>query len=326
MSVITFTNTKTAIPGLAPSFHLGPGTERSYSYRDGDFLISLYGSDKGLMVISVGLTVTHKSPELLETWVKNVFGSKKVQKLALNPGEIVCGVWRPGLYSIKEINQALNVLDHQRYSAEQALYILIQKLSDILLYVEPDIKGKESYGHKIRELLILSCTEVENYWKKYLKVAGVPPKNYTTNDYVKLLTPLHLAEYEVVLKPYAKVKPLRPFAKWSSANPSISLSWYNAYNQTKHDRETHFNKATLKACIDAVAANIVMFSVRFGPFSLYESQSATSSHFNQLFAVRLHNPDFRTFYVPKIDCSVRRPELVCGQGKDELWVVRPLIL
>jgi hypothetical protein len=78
-------------------------------------------------------------------------------------------------------------------------------------------------------------------------IAGIPPPakgDFTTNDYVKLLAPLHLAEYEISLPRSADIRPIRPFCGWSSAQPAKSLSWYDGYNKTKHDRSSHFTEAS----------------------------------------------------------------------------------
>lgn len=79
-------------------------------------------------------------------------------------GDTVENLWRPSLYYSNDIQIALNIDPYEQRSAEQALRVLVEKLDDILLYVEPSQSGLASYGHKSRELLILACTEVENLW------------------------------------------------------------------------------------------------------------------------------------------------------------------
>ena len=114
--------------------------------------------------------------------------------------------------------------------AEQALLLLIQRLDELLHFIEPSPVTLQAYSHKARELLILSCTEVENAWKSYLRIANVPParSDFTTNDYVKLLVPLHLADYQISLPRYSDIQPIRPFLGWSAAQPTKSLPWYDA--------------------------------------------------------------------------------------------------
>src|SRR5262249_7417803 len=136
----------------------------------------------------------------------------------------------------------------------------------------------KTYSHKTRDLLILACTEVENFWQQYLVLAKVPlpPRGYfTREDYVKLCGPLYLKEFQINLPRYAGLKGFRPFATWS--RKKRSLPWYDAYNNTKHDRKSHFHDASLHNCLNAVTANIVLFSVRFGPYRLFQGRGTLAS-------------------------------------------------
>lgn len=324
---ITLRNHATTIPGWVPSIHRDH--PRSYAYRAGEFVVSIYGRDAGLFVLSSGLTVSQKTDADLDVWVRATFAANDVQPMQRGPGHAVRGVWRPGLYFTPQVNEALGVTDTERLSAEQALQLLIERLYDLFLYVEPTPQGLQSFGHKSRELLILAATEVENYWQRHARDAGMVAtrgRSLNTTDYVKLKQPLFLADYQVTLKPYASVAPIRPFAAWEAQTPTQSLPWYNAYNKTKHDRELHFHEASLERCLEAVCAAIVLFSVRFGPFSLVEGSSITSSHFKQLFSIALINPNPTTFYVPNIDTTDRSPGLVCGDGKVLPWTTDPIVV
>jgi hypothetical protein len=143
------------------------------------------------------------------------------------------------LYFWDDTSIALNVLEEERISQEYAIRILVQELDNLLLYMEPSKSGLESYSYKSRELLILSCTELENQWRAILSKSNVQPKNkrdYTTNDYVDLITKTHLHEFSVKLKNITYKAELKPFANWNPTNPTQSLVWYDSYNKTKHDR------------------------------------------------------------------------------------------
>src|SRR5262249_10923439 len=226
------------------------------------------------------------------------------------------GVWRPGLYYDKDVLQGLVATEPDLRLAEQSLLLLIERLDQILLFVEPTEQSLATHSHKARELLILACTEVEAQWKHYLQRGGVtPPKaGFTMNEYVKLCGPLHLEEYEVTLPRYDGVPPARPFSGWSAAAPTQTIPWYEAYNKTKHDRKAHFAAATLLACIQAIAANIVLFSVRFGPFRLYQGGGMLSALFNPTFTVALRGCDPRSFYIPEVDLKSRHEGLTWGSA------------
>jgi hypothetical protein len=329
MTAITYKNTKTALPGWVPTVHVEQ--TRGYAYETNSHFVHIYGKGTDLWVMSVGLTATQEKAGTLQDWVVRVFGAADIEPVTTPVGAAIQGVWRPALYFESEVSQALQYSDYDLRSAEQALRLLVERLDELLLYVEPDQAALQTYSHKARELLILACTEIENGWKHHMRLAAYPPvggRDYSTRDYVRLLKPLHLSEWELTLRPYGAVPVLRPFQRWDTKAPSQSLPWYEAYNKTKHDRSQHFSDATLGNCITAVAANIVLFCVRFGPFHFYERTGALAPIVNHLFQVRLIDCCPTDFYVPLVDLPVNaRKDLICGkQPQWHKWTTLPLTL
>ncbi|MBS7327929.1 MAG: hypothetical protein KIG68_04155 [Oxalobacter sp.] len=213
-------------------------------------------------------------------------------------GTIINHVWRPGL--CLNINEALDIDNGEKSRAKRELKILIEKLHEILMYIEPDPICLQSYGHKIRELLILACTECENTWTAYIRLSGNKKQRLTTNEYIALKDKLFLAEYRIKFLNHPITIDLEPFKLWNVKKPTESLSWYNAYNQTKHNREDFFNKATLENCLNAIAANIVLFCVRYSPYDLNEESDLCSKLINEYFSIELSNPNIASFYIPHI--------------------------
>lgn len=330
MTAIVYRNTKTTIPGWVDTLHVGQS--RGVAYDAGSHFVHFYGYGRGLYGVSVGLTATEKKSGSVNDWAKRVFGAEGIASATTPVGSTVSSVWRPGLYFLPETLQGLGNSESDQRSSEQSLRLLVERLDELLLYIEPDAHGLNAYSHKTRELLILSCTEVENTWKHYMRLATAAPdngKDFTTRDYVKLLGPLHLADFEVVLKPYSAVGALRPFGDWDATAPTKSLTWYDAYNKTKHDRSTYFSEATLHHCLSAIAANLVLFSVRFSPFPLLESPGTLAPLINQLFDIRLHQFNPETCYIPMLKLPAdMRDDLVCGGRKEfvQPWTVMPLKL
>ena len=274
----------------------------------------MFGKDRGLWVISTGLTATQPKSGSLRDWIDRTFGAVEVAETSCEVGHTVHGVWRPGLFYSEEVLQGLSAMPSDLRLAEQALLLLIQRLDELLHFIEPSPVTLQAYSHKARELLILSCTEVENAWKSYLRIANVPParSDFTTNDYVKLLVPLHLADYQISLPRYSDIQPIRPFLGWSAAQPTKSLPWYDAYNKTKHDRNSHFAEATLWNCLRAVSANLALFSVRFGPFHLFDGGGTLAAFVNQLFSIELKDCSPTSFYAPRNSIPVnQRSDLIC---------------
>lgn len=300
------------------------------AYETDTHFIHFYGRDSGQWIVSTGLTATEKKTGSLTDWVSRVFGADQIKPANYLVGSAVAGVWRPALYYQSEVLQALGNSENNQQTAEQALRLLVERLDELLLYIEPDANGLKAYSHKTRELLILACTEVENTWKHYMRLAGATPVtggDLTTKDYARLVGPLFLSEFEISLKPYGIVPPMRPFFGWNLAAPTRSLPWYDAYNKTKHDRSTHFGEATLHNCLMAIAANLTLFCVRFSPFPLFQTAGTLATLVNHLFQIQLRDCDPATFYIPLLSLpSNITPNLMCGQSKDwvQKWTTLPL--
>ncbi len=332
MKGICYKNTKTTLPNFVNTIHEDQAL--GYAYETDTHFVHFYGRGYGLYVISPGLTVIEKKNGLLQDWVQRVFGAIDIKPTLFEVGHTIEGVWRPGLYFQEELYQGLNITQIQQRSAEQALRILVEKLDEVLLYIEPDNAGLDAYSHKTRELLILSCTEVENQWKSFINKANLQPTNgrtFTTQDYIKLLNALYLNDFQVKLRNYNSVPIFKPFLGWNIASPTQSLPWYDAYNKTKHDRDVHFSEAKLINVISSVAANLILFCVRFGPFHLINETKTLSTIFNQTFEIEMTNCDTCTFYVSLISLPPNTcDDLLCYnsniEGHIQKWLVDTLVI
>ena len=227
------------------------------------------------------------------------FEAKNLHVSHFKVGHVVQHVWRPGLCI--DIPEALDIQEDDQNRTQKSIRILVDKLNDILLYIEPDQNALKIHGHKIRELLILSCTEVESFWQSYLRLAGNAIHRPSTNDYVKLKTPLSLADYKVILKSHPFTVSYKPFFDWDLNNPTTSLDWYSAYNQTKHDKNINFSKATLEHCIKAIMATIVMYCVRYSPYGIISGDGISAKIIAEIFSVELEPISIATFYIPAIE-------------------------
>ncbi len=331
MNGICYNNTKTTLPNWVEDLHVSQ--PYGYAYETNTHFVHIYGK-KELFIISVGLTVTEKKNETLINWVEKTFGAENIKSLKIEVGHTISGVWRPSLYYNDDIFDGLKIEGHEKYSSQQGLKILIQRLDELLLYIEPSENGLKSYSHKSRELILLACTEVENHWGALLKRAAINPQNgksFTTNDYVRVNGACHLKDFSVKLRNYPNINVFSPFDNWSASNPTQSLAWYDAYNKTKHDRDLNFSLATLLNCIYAVTANIVMCCVRFGPFNLFNGDGMLSAYLNENFDINVINCDITTFYIPRIELppDTRNDLLVydCYRSKhNKNWVINDLIL
>jgi hypothetical protein len=204
----------------------------------------------------------------------NIYVNKDtVQKLSIPLSSYYPRVWR-GIASNYPLDggyssRSLTVTEHaSRLQSTIAATSLFQELVQLFRYIEPEPANASSFGHRVRELLILAATEVEANWRGVIVANSSSPqpgKVFTTRDYVKLLPLLKLDQWGVVLKDYASYQTIWPFDNWSASKPTKSLAWYNAYNEVKHDREGNFDKACLGHLIEAMAAIHVLQAAQWGP-------------------------------------------------------------
>jgi hypothetical protein len=194
----------------------------------------------------------------------------KVELSAIEPGVYFPRIWRGfGSESRYESYSAVDPRDEygaKHLQSATAASSLFDYLVEIFRHVEPAAENFPTFSHKLRELLILVCTEIEAGWRGVLLENGYSTKgNLNTNDYVKLLPVLRLNDWKVVLKDYPDVGTFAPFDTWDASAPTLTLPWYDAYNAVKHDREASFNKATFQSLLNAAAALHIMQAAQWGP-------------------------------------------------------------
>ncbi len=122
---------------------------------------------------------------------------------------------------------------------------------------------------------------------------------------------------------------IQPFLGWNSQNPTQSLQWYDNYNKTKHNKADNFSKAQLKYCLDAIAANIIMFCVKYSPYQIIDKNDSCSNLLNEFFTITLHTPDISSFYIPSVESVERYSGAFSGPLASNLenpWSIEPLIL
>lgn len=198
------------------------------------------------------------------------------EKAKLGTGEYHPLIWRPGAPPVPQTRHFKMFLT----SASAAL-LLFRKLAAVFTVLEPVPAHENAYGHEVRELLIAACTEFEAACSSVLRANGYGGARWNTGDYVKLLGPMHLAEYTVRLPLHPGWNDMTPFARWDPATPTQSLPWYDAYNRTKHDREQHFHEGTLRHAVSAMAAVFIMMAGRFGPHSFGSTAGLGYDHRDQ---------------------------------------------
>jgi hypothetical protein len=161
--------------------------------------------------------------------------------------------------------------DKSQIVAENAgqLHHLKEHLEQIARVIYPCKKNEDAFGHEIRNVFIVACTEVEAQWRGVLKANGFEfRRNKSTgeevadrSEYKALVEPLRLDQYRVRFPYFPSFKELSPFRDWKSTG---TLDWYDAYNGVKHDREQNFGQGTLVNALTAAAAYFIMLCAQHG--------------------------------------------------------------
>ncbi len=221
--------------------------------------------------------------------LRNPINRNQVKALKNELGRYFPRIWR-GAYDRNRIHCYRPIDARSTYGgtfvgANVATSIIFDAVQNLFRFVEPAKENLRTFSHKIREALILACTEVESAWRSVLEInSSKKASYYSTNDYYRLVEPLHLKEWTVVLRDYPDLGDFSPFASWEESKPTKSLPWYDAYNAVKHHREERFQRATYESLINAAAALHILQSAQFGPEiydRLFENESSpffTTSH------------------------------------------------
>ncbi|MBS1057908.1 MULTISPECIES: hypothetical protein [Gluconobacter] len=197
-----------------------------------------------------------------------------------NLGEYNPRIWR-GIFSTHD-NKFFNDFPGKYFnrsswiSSRTSSKNIYSDLEEIFRYIEPNFRNFHTYSHKLRELLMISCTEVECIMRMIcddnVEEEDIPRNNfYKTGDYFNLKEAMKLGEWSLTLKNYSGLPPLKPFEPWSKDEPTKSLFWYDAYNKVKHHRERNIGESTLLNVLNAVSAIHILNCAQYGP-EIYSNQ------------------------------------------------------
>jgi hypothetical protein len=145
----------------------------------------------------------------------------------------------------------------------QAFLIIQKDLQTLFEYIQPSDQNLEAYSFRTYELLLRICTEIEANFKAILRANtyGKPSEKWNIIDYAKIDQSHYLSDYAVKMPYWAAGNPVRqPFAEWKKGH---SLTWYQAYNTSKHDRAQEFKAATFAAVIGAFCGLSAVITAQF---------------------------------------------------------------
>ncbi len=252
----------------------GPAIVMAPSIADRPFHLSAHDIEVHLRFAPKDGTVNpryHAVQQLL--WLRRLqMRPETVENPRLSDGGYHPRIWR-GFYDPTNPLRTYCPIDPRHVYSQSfrqsvnAARSLFDGLEDLFRYVEPSPANEQTHSHKIRELLILACTELEACWRGVLRdnCLVTAPTRLSTQQFITLSKPLGLTEWLVALANYPEYTSISPFEGWSEAEPTKSLPWYDAYNGTKHDRESNFGDASLANLLRAMAALHVQLSAQWGP-------------------------------------------------------------
>ena len=166
--------------------------------------------------------------------------------------------------SFAECYKDLPINCFQDYSNQlRQLEIILDDIAEVFKVIAPNCNQFSVYGHAIRNIIILACTELDARMQSILANNRVAPNGqyFEMKDYFKLKGPLKLDKYELSFYRYGDLGTFSPFSTWKSDE---QLYWYQAYNHIKHNREKHFAEAKLFNALNAIMAYVIILIAQYG--------------------------------------------------------------
>lgn len=144
-------------------------------------------------------------------------------------------------------------------------HLIVRDLYEVFNYIEPCDANQNVYSHRIYELFLRTATEFESNCKGILRDNDYTKAERDMNivDYFKIAFVAKLQDYKVNFERWGTHREFRPFAGWNQTS-QVPLTWYQEYNNVKHNRYTNFSKANLENLMSAVAGLLCILHAQIG--------------------------------------------------------------
>lgn len=150
----------------------------------------------------------------------------------------------------------------ERTSLLTAACLIIHDFEELFVYIEPTDVNKRVYSHRVYELFLRTCTEIEANCKGILEANGYRKSgNFDMSDYKKLEQATLLSSYKVKYSNWSPVYSCKPFEPWAN---NKAIKWYQDYNAVKHDRYDNFSLANMENLMQAICGLLCILHVQFG--------------------------------------------------------------
>ena len=196
----------------------------------------------------------------------------------MKTGEFYPNIYRP-VFSFKlqrchlihdgfpfgDVYDDLYIIDRDEYDDFiRQLEIIIDELLDVFKVIAPTPNNFNCYGHAIRNIIFLACTEIDSMMKNALVKNGYCKESAYCSiiDYRILNEALRLSEYELKFTDFDSIGTIRPFEEW--INKDGKISWYSDYNDIKHRRYECYEEANLRNAIYAILGYAAVMVSQYG--------------------------------------------------------------
>jgi hypothetical protein len=127
---------------------------------------------------------------------------------------------------------------------------LEEDLDRLSRYVEFAEKNETAYSIEIARLLLAASAEVDALLKLICQRHADGSTADNINQYWRHITELYpgFVSYRVTIPRFGIT--LTPWIDWKKTKPP---QWWSDHNKVKHSRDKHFERATLKNCLNAMA-------------------------------------------------------------------------
>ena len=202
-------------------------------------------------------------------------------------------LWRPlkGYSSLSEIwttdepTPKLDYLLDERFACQAEMgslvttaHLIIHDLYEVFNYIEPDDMNLTTFSHRLYELYLRTATEFESNCKGILDANGYTKQgNLNITDYFKIAAVSRLFDYKVRFYRWSSQRVFQPFVEWNTVNYA-PLTWYQHYNEVKHNRYQNFKQANLENLMNALAGLLCILHAQCGELmqsSCFEGISMT---------------------------------------------------
>lgn len=157
----------------------------------------------------------------------------------------------------------------------RAFDLIVGDFKKICEYIDPSDDNYTVYSHRLYEVFIRTCTELESNARAILKANGyvkkkegkiIDEKWWNIDDYKKLEPVLKLSDYKVLINFWngGRGEENVPFQNWAKGK-SGKIVWYQNYNEVKHNREENFYLASLENLLDSLCG---LFVILFSQYSV----------------------------------------------------------